>query len=100
MQDLHPVSELGLDLREVPHFAKIPRFMWGDALRNTIGWLRSAVRFDAVGLAEREMAVAYFLGYVVGRHSRRRLRELTRPDSEGLDPMGAPASEPDGVHGV
>lgn len=67
MQDLHPISELGVDLRTVPHLARIPRFMWGAAMRHAAGWTAAAWRCDVVGRAERETSIAYFAGYLRGR---------------------------------
>jgi glycosyltransferase involved in cell wall biosynthesis len=67
MQDLHPVSELGLDVARVPHILGVPRFMWGSAVRDLRGWMGAAIRRDAVRKAEREMMLAYFAGYAATR---------------------------------
>jgi glycosyltransferase involved in cell wall biosynthesis len=83
MQDLHPVTELGVDLRAVPSIAGIPRFMWGDAARDAGGWLAAALRRDAVRRAEREMALVYFAGYL---STRRAIRSARR---RGLEPQPA-----------
>jgi glycosyltransferase involved in cell wall biosynthesis len=87
LQDLHPVSELGVDLRTLPHFAKLPRFMWGDALRDVAGWLGAVCRRDAVRRTEREMRLSYFLGYLVGR----RRHVALEPSATGTLPLESPS---------
>lgn len=87
MQDLHPVTELGVDLRAVPSLAGIPRFMWGDAVRQAGGWVAAAVRGDQVRRAEREMALAYFAGYLRTR------RAITSARRRGLEPQPAPSPQ-------
>lgn len=81
MQDLHPVSELGVDLRAVPLLVGLPRFLWGGALRDAVAWVRAAVVGDAVSNAEREMMLAFFAGYLLERVQRRGV--LGRPDASG-----------------
>lgn len=73
MQALHPISELGLDLRTAPHIAGVPRFMWRSAVRNVIGWLSATARRDATRQAEHEMMLAYFAGYASNRGRKRAL---------------------------
>lgn len=73
MQALHPVSENGLDLRDVPRLAGLPRFLWGSALRDTGGWIRAALRRDPVARSEREMMLAFFAGYFMDTLQKGRL---------------------------
>jgi len=63
---LHPITELGLDLRHVPHVFGVPRFMYRDALRSALRWLSACVSGDARERALHEMRLAYFAGYVSG----------------------------------
>jgi glucosyl-dolichyl phosphate glucuronosyltransferase len=79
MQELHPVTEFGLNLGRAPSFAGIPRFMWGSVLRDGWAWAHAAVKGDQVRRAEREMALAYFAGYARQRVSRRGGRALPVP---------------------
>ena len=79
MQALHPISELGVDLRKAPHIAGIPRFMWGSAVRDAIGWLAATARGHATRQAEHEMMLAYFAGYA---SSRGRKGALAPPAAE------------------
>jgi glycosyltransferase involved in cell wall biosynthesis len=78
---LHQRTELGLDLREVPHVARVPRFIWGMLPRSAISWLKAAVNGDARGAARHEMHCAYVLGYVracwAGRSGERTLPPVT-----------------------
>lgn len=82
MQALHPISELGVDLRTAPCIAGIPRFMWGSALRDLIGWVSSTGRGNATGQAEHEMMLAYFAGYAANRV---RKRALAAPPAEAKE---------------
>ena len=67
-----PVTETGLDLRTVPHFGAIPRFMLSDAVRDVLALLRSIVTGNACERTRREMRLAYLVGYLRERGLRRR----------------------------
>ena len=74
IEAMQPVTELGLDLRGVPHVGAIPRFMVTDALRDLRSYARAALtqrRFDQV---RHEMRLAYFIGFVRARGVWRRPR--------------------------
>ncbi len=73
INEVHPVSEQGLDLRAVPRLAGLPRFMWGSAIRDVAGWMQAVVTRNAVASAEREMMLAFFAGYLADRVQRGRL---------------------------
>lgn len=73
MQDLHPVWEDGVDIRRVPRFAGLPRFLWGGAVRDARDWVGAALRHDRAVVAEREMRLAFFAGYLVDRMQGGRL---------------------------
>ncbi|MBI2221873.1 MAG: glycosyltransferase [Acidobacteria bacterium] len=63
LHDIQPVTELGVDLRGVPRLLGLPRFMYGVALRDAVGLLRSVLRRDPVASTEHVMMLAYFVGY-------------------------------------
>jgi hypothetical protein len=63
---IHHRTELGLDLREVPYVAGVPRFVWGLLARSLVRWLGAALRRDAQAAARHEMRIAYAFGYVRG----------------------------------
>jgi glycosyltransferase involved in cell wall biosynthesis len=60
---LHPVTELGLDLRSVRHIAGVPRFMFGDLLRDLGSWARALLKGDRIEAMERQTRACYFAGY-------------------------------------
>jgi hypothetical protein len=62
MEALHPVTELGLDLRRVPTIAGVPRFLFGTAARDALRWLRLAITGDTGGRLARETQLWYFAG--------------------------------------
>jgi glycosyltransferase involved in cell wall biosynthesis len=68
-----PLTELGLDLRSVPHIVGVPRFMLSDALRDVGAFVVASVSGNRAEQARREMRLAYFVGFF-------RARALARPD--------------------
>ena len=70
-----PITELGLDLRAVPHLGAIPRFMLSDAVRDVYRYLRAWLSGDECERSRREMRLAYALGYLRGRGLGRRRPE-------------------------
>jgi len=70
---LHPVTELGLDLRSVRHIAGVPRFMVGDLVRDLASWARALTAGDRVEAMQRQTRACYFAGYAWERirHSRK-----------------------------
>ncbi|MGH9370181.1 MAG: glycosyltransferase [Vicinamibacterales bacterium] len=60
---LHGRTELGLDLQRLPRLFGVPRFLFGNCLRNAIGWIRALLRSDAARRAEHWLAVVYAAGY-------------------------------------
>lgn len=70
MEKLHPVTELGLDLRTVPTLAGIPRFLFGNALRDACRWALAL----ACGNSGRRLAAETQLWYFGGQ-VRERLRQ-------------------------
>jgi glycosyltransferase involved in cell wall biosynthesis len=73
LEQRHPVTELGVDLSRVPKLAGVPRFMYGSAFRDGIGWLRALLRCDASGRMRHEMMLCYFAGYVRAFFSHRQV---------------------------
>jgi hypothetical protein len=74
---MHQRTELGLDLTQVPHLARVPRFIFGSAVREAARWLRLAGRRDPSRFVH-ELRLMYALGYVADRQRRpSHLREST-----------------------
>jgi glycosyltransferase involved in cell wall biosynthesis len=69
LEQRHPVTELGIDLRLIPKFAGVPRFMIGSAARDVIGWAGALLRGSAVDRVRREVWLCYFAGYMKGLRS-------------------------------
>jgi glycosyltransferase involved in cell wall biosynthesis len=70
MEQLHPVTELGLDLRTVPTIAGIPRFLFGTALRDAGRWAAALLSGDLGRRLAAETQLWYFGGQL-----RERLRQ-------------------------
>jgi len=70
MEAMHPVTELGLDLREVATIGGIPRFLFGSALRDAARWATALIRRDAGQRFVAETQLCYFGGQL-----RERLRQ-------------------------
>ena len=66
LEQRHPVTELGLDLSSVPRVAGVPRFMFGTAVRDGVGWLTAVVSGDRRNRMRHEAMLCYFAGYVRG----------------------------------
>jgi glycosyltransferase involved in cell wall biosynthesis len=64
---MQPVTEMGLDLRHVPHIGSVPRFMVGDAVRDGIALLGAALRGDVTEQMRREMRLVYLAGFISAR---------------------------------
>ncbi len=65
-----PFTELGLDLRDVPHVLGVPRYMYGCALRDLGGWARSTLARRRSQAFRHEMMLVYFAGYFATRAGR------------------------------
>ncbi|HKO02717.1 MAG TPA: glycosyltransferase [Thermoanaerobaculia bacterium] len=70
MEAIHPVTELGLDLRQVSTVAGIPRFLFGTAARDAARWLKALLRGDRGERFAAETQLWYFGGQL-----RERLRQ-------------------------
>jgi len=62
----HPITELGIDLRQVPLLAGVPRFMIGSAARDIGGWTGACLAGNEIERMRRELRLRYFLGYIRG----------------------------------
>jgi len=66
LEQIHPRTELGVDLSRVRRTAGIPRYMYGSAVRDASGYLRALATGDLLGAVRCEMMLCYFAGYVRG----------------------------------
>jgi glycosyltransferase involved in cell wall biosynthesis len=83
LEAMQPVTELGLDLRTVPHVGAIPCFMVTDALRDLRNYARAAFNHRRVDQVRYEMRLAYFIGFLRGRGVWRRPRYDGPPGRSG-----------------
>jgi len=60
---LHPITELGLDLRQTPHVLGVPRFMYREALSDAAQWGRTFWSGDSRARVRHETRLSYFAGY-------------------------------------
>lgn len=67
LERTRPVTELGVDLRVTPHLLRVPRYMYGSALRDAAGWVRNTALRRRAEAFRHEMMLAYFAGYFVSR---------------------------------
>ena len=68
LEQLQPITELGIDLQRAPHLLRTPRFMWRSAGEALYGWAGAALRFDAEEQFRHEAMLWYFAGYLAGRY--------------------------------
>jgi len=71
MEEIHPVTELGLDLRHVPSVAGIPRFLFGSAVRDACRWVKAIVTGNTGERFAAETQLWYFGGQLRERLRRR-----------------------------
>ena len=64
LEQIHPTTELGVDLSQVPKIAGIPRYIYGSAVRDVGGYLGALATGDRLGAVRHEMMLCYFAGYV------------------------------------
>jgi glucosyl-dolichyl phosphate glucuronosyltransferase len=86
VHEIHGRTELGIDTRRVPRVLGIPRFIYGNIVRNARAWAAAWIRPDAARRAERWLSLAYYAGYI---------REIWFPTALGRDTVqttGRPSS--------
>jgi glucosyl-dolichyl phosphate glucuronosyltransferase len=76
---LHQLTETGLDLRSVPHVAKVPRFVWGMLPRAAWRWIQARIERDDCAAVLEEMRLYYSAGYIRARLSRTAPPAITSP---------------------
>ena len=70
MDALHPVTELGEDLRHVPHITRVPRYMFAALPRLLGAWAHAAAGRRWTEAARHEMLMCYTVGYIRARWGR------------------------------
>jgi len=78
LERMQPVTELGVDLRETPHLLRVPRYMYGTALRDFSGWIKNMALGRTADAFRHEMMLTFFAGYFRARVSQPRLPATSR----------------------
>ena len=74
LEAIHPLTELGLDLRHTPTVAGVPRFLFGMAARDAVAWGAG----NPSPRCRRRIAAETQLWYVAGQlRERLRLRRAS-----------------------
>jgi hypothetical protein len=68
---MHPLTELGVDLRLTRHVARVPRFMFVDAARDLRRWIAALFGRNFSERVDIESRLCYFLGYAWERQRER-----------------------------
>ena len=76
LERMQPVTEMGIDLRETPHLLRVPRYMYGSALRDAIGWIKNMALGRAADAFRHEMMLMFFAGYFWTRLTSRPSRAI------------------------
>ena len=69
---IHPTTDLGVDMHQVPRIAGVPRFIITDGMRHGAALATSLARRDQIAAAEHEMMLMYSAGYAWERLRTRR----------------------------
>jgi len=70
IEQVRPVTELGVDLTRVPRIAGVPRFMFRSAVSDVVGWLKALFTREPQEQMRRAMMLLYFVGYCRGVRTR------------------------------
>jgi len=66
LERARPVTELGIDLSQVPRVAGVPRFMFRSAAVDAVGWIKALVSGRPEEQMRHAMMLCYFAGYCRG----------------------------------
>jgi hypothetical protein len=72
LERLQPVTDVGIDLRTVPHILGVPRYMYGSVLRDLRAIVLERLRGRVAAAFRHEMMVMFFGGYFLARWNERR----------------------------
>jgi glycosyltransferase involved in cell wall biosynthesis len=75
---MQPITDQGLDLRQVPHVRGIPRFVLTDVLRDVGAYIASVMHPAPTERCRLEMRLAYTFGYLKARGLWNRAAYQTR----------------------
>jgi glycosyltransferase involved in cell wall biosynthesis len=84
------VTDGGLDLSVVPHVLRVPRAMYGSAVRDLAAWPGDRLRGRKSAAFRHEMMVTYFAGYFWARQRDRSVAPQTTTERPPRRAMTAP----------
>jgi glucosyl-dolichyl phosphate glucuronosyltransferase len=87
LERMQPVTDLGLDLRTVPHVLGVPRYMYGSLLRDLGSIVLERLRGNVAAAFRHEMMVMFFGGYFLARWNERRAGVTPARRSLSSDPQ-------------
>ena len=76
LERIQPVTELGVDLRVTPHVLRVPRYMYGSALRDLAAWMKNLALGRTADAFRHEMMLVFFAGYFWARLTSRPSRAM------------------------
>jgi glycosyltransferase involved in cell wall biosynthesis len=79
LEQIHPVSELGVDTTTLRRFLAVPRYMYREAVRELCGWIAAGLTRDPIARAKHELMLYYFAGYAREAAAQRRSRSCAVP---------------------
>jgi glycosyltransferase involved in cell wall biosynthesis len=71
LEQMQPVTELGVDLRVTPHVLRVPRYMYGSAARDLARWVKNLALGRTADAFRHEMMLMFFAGYFRARLASR-----------------------------
>lgn len=63
LEQMHPITELGVDMTKVTKLLGVPRYMYRAALHDFFGWVVSSFNADRASRVRFELMLCYFAGY-------------------------------------
>jgi hypothetical protein len=84
------VTDGGLDLSVVPHVLRVPRAMYGSAVRDLAAWPGDRLHGRKSAAFRHEMMVTYFAGYFWARQRDRSVAPQTTTERPPRRAMTAP----------
>ena len=76
LERMQPITELGVDLRKTPHVLRVPRYMYGSALRDLVGVVKNVFLGRPADAFRHEMMLMFFAGYFWARLTSRPSRAI------------------------
>jgi len=63
LEQMHPTTELGVDITKVGKVFRVPKYMYRAALQDVCGWAANCLSGNSASRVRREFMLCYFAGY-------------------------------------